>query len=154
AASPDDFVVVFDCWTADSMTEPLVASAAPEPSCAVVVLVMSDRASEGVIEMPPAEPALAVAELAYVPVAANETSPAPDSPLPFSNAADVRLATMFIATDAPTPTLPPLAPAPEGSASADTVVLLSATRETSPFPLRWMEAFGPINADAWVSIKL
>src|SRR5690606_30418793 len=98
AASPDDFVVVLDCWTADSMTEPLVASAAPEPSCAVVVLVMSDSASEGVIEMPPAEPALAVAELAYVPDAVKETSPAPDSPLPFSSAADVRLATMFIAT--------------------------------------------------------
>src|SRR5690606_22318180 len=87
-------------------------------------------------------------------VAAKATSPAPDSPLPFSSAADVRLVTMFIATDAPTPTLPPLAPASEGSASADTVVLLSATRDTSPFPLRWMEAFGPINADAWVLIKL
>ncbi len=135
ATSPEAAVATVEIWTAVTVTSPDVTSVPPDtlaPIVAAVSLLTSDRATTGVIATPPSAPWDACVTTACVASASSDTAPAPVRSTPSAMLAVERVATRFSATEAPTPTLPPDAPSPDGSAAAIDEVSLSVASVTSP----------------------
>ena len=102
------------------------------PRLACVVLFTIEIAADGVIEIPPAEPASVSVCTACVLPASSARSRAPCSCAPSANWASVRVPTTFTATEAPIPTLSPVAPPAAGVALAVLSLALRAVNATSP----------------------
>ena len=125
-------VVAADC-TAFNCRSPLsVSGVAPVPRLARVVLLERETATDGVIEMPPAEPASASVAMVWALAASSVMSRAPLSTAPSTSSAAVRVPATLTAIDAPMPTLSPVAPPAAGKALALLPVALRAVSARSP----------------------
>ena len=135
AASALAVVVVAALCAAETETEPVVVSgAAPVPNRAVVVLFTSESATTGVNEKPPEDPASAVVVMTWVASADSVNALAPVTVAPSPTSARDRVAMMFNPTDAPRPSVEPVAPPSAGLTVTEDVVLLSVFASTSPLP--------------------
>ena len=135
AAAPEALVIVVEVCMAETLTLPLEVWVEPVPKRAMVVLLIIDRPSAGVIETPPAEPASASVVAEWMAVAARVRSATPVMVAPSATSAVERFARILSATEAPMPTVSPVAPPPTGLASAVESVWLSASRLTEPPPV-------------------
>src|SRR5690606_35896733 len=129
AAAPDAFVETCDDCVAERLTLPLAFTRPPAPIRAAVLLDTIERPRTGVKAMPPAAPDFASVVTLWSPLAARSIAPAFAKATPSATSAVARLATIAVATEAPTPTLPPLAPSPTGRALVVVAVRFSAEME-------------------------
>ena len=134
-------------------TAPVVDKTPPVPKRAVVVLFVKDNARTGVKETPPEDPASAVVVISCVADADKATSPAPVRFAPSPNSATERFAIMFKPTDAPRPSVSPVAPPSAGFAVTVDVVWLSVVASKSPPPVMLTATPAPILAVVCVSIR-
>ena len=133
AAVPLASVDPVDVCDAVTATEPDAESPpASAPIDACVSSSIRDSATTGVTATPPAEPWSACVVAPCAAKADRLTAPAPASDDPSKSSASDRVATMLSATDAPTPTLLPTAPIPDGS--ADTLELVASSLKTATDP--------------------
>ena len=139
---------------AETETAPVVARIVPVPNRAVVVLFTSESARTGVSETPPDDPASAVVVTSCVADAVNPTACAPVKIDPLPTSATDRFATMFNPTDAPIPTVAPVAPPPTGLASAVVWVRLSAVSVTSPAAPPVITTVAPFTMLALLSVSI
>ena len=118
AAAPEALVIVVEVCMAETLTLPLDVWTGPVPRRANVVLLIMDRPRAGVSEIPPAEPASASVVAEWIAVAESVRSPTPAMVAPSATSAVERFARILSATEAPMPTVSPVAPPPTGLASA------------------------------------
>ena len=118
-------------WTALLSSLPVVVSALPAPTLAEVLTLLTVMATTAVktAVLPPEAPPFAAVVALSVPVARSVRSWTPLRSLASSRPARTSSVTTLTATDAPTPTVPPLVLA---SAVTSLVRLLPAVSERSP----------------------
>ena len=144
AASAPASVFTVLVWSA--LTRPMpdaVKVVSLAPSRAIVSLSTMEMATEAEMELLPVLPACVSVVIAWEPTASmvkSATPPPTGSPSWIS--ADVGFVTLFSATDAPTPTLPPTAPPRVGFAFAalsvnDCALMFSAPASVTPFVPPW-----------------
>ena len=115
-----------------TVAAPMTAAAAPLPSSAVVLSCTMAMDTDGATPTLPEAPASSRVLTSWKVSATIDREAPPVRPAPSSTAARVtRTSTMFSASEAPTPTLPPFALA---VAEATSWALLRASSDTAPVP--------------------